>query len=471
MPYKQNPFYQYRNQSIGQMFGGLAAAGFVGGGADPRIQSGADENIAQARQAQSMANYNAERTRGERYANDIRQTSPTSIAELLIGGGVMQDDPLQVNSGYQPRQATDFADILTKPMGAEQEAASVFMPNRSAKEKLAEAIVWAANNKMNLDDVLKAAGISGYQQRINSANPDSALGYAPFVGVNPNTQTALTTTRQDSISARDSAEDIAKQTTVNDTNLARERLDQEGRDRRNRDDNQTNIAREKLQQGGANWRTQYSKDNAPVTASNNSDVFITKAQADKLGVKPNANGQYIIRGRATVGTGQDQLPGSAGGSRVQGRERVTSAGGAKALPSVPAAASKRIQSKIESGLQAAGVKVDNESMIGLLSAAGSEWQSSKNPDSAADSIMQQLLNGETVNGVTLKKGNRTIAGIPIPGTERKSTSRSTAPAPAPATVNQPPQAAIDFLRANPNLKADFEAKYGAGSAAKYIKNK
>ena len=32
-----------------------------------------------------------------------------------------------------------------------------------------------------------------------------------------------------------------------------------------------------------------------------------------------------------------------------------------------------------------------------------------------------------------------------------------------------PQAAIELLKKNPSAKAQFEAKYGAGSAAQYIK--
>ncbi len=445
MPSRQNPFFRYQNPYLAQGFGGLAAAMFPAG-ADPRMQSGAEENMAQARQAQSVANFNAERTRGERFANDVRASSPTSIAELLLGGGVMQDDPLQINPDYTPRQATNFADVLTAPV-PDQPASAVFLPNRSAQDKLAEAITWAANNKVPLDQVLKAAGISGFTQRAAGSDPNSALAFAPFVGVNPNTQTALTTSRQDSISARDAAERQREQDSINATNLERERM----------------------QQGGANFRTQYSTDNRPVAAGNNTDVIVTPRQGKALGLKPNEDGQYVLRGRATVGTGQDQMPGTAGGESVAGRERVTKSGtgSTKPPPAVPAQASKRMQSKIEAALKESGVTADAQSLNGLVSAAGTEWQSSKNPDAAADTIIQRLNGGESINGVTLKRGNRTLAGVPIPGTERKSVSR--APASAAATAKQPPPAAVEFLRKNPNLKADFEAKYGPGSAAQFLK--
>lgn len=443
MPQRPNMFYQYRNPAIGMGFNGLAAAMFPDA-ADPRMQSGAVENMAQARAADALAGYRGEQTRGERFANDVRATQPTSIAELLLGGGQLQDDPIRVNPDYQPAQTTDFANILTNPKAVQQGVSSPFMPNRTANDKLAEAIMWAANNKIPLDQMLKAAGISGYTQRAAGADPQSALGFAPFVGVNPNTQTSLSPDAQSKISARDAAEELVKQGTINQTNLTREEMQQKGAGERNEATNRTNITREGMQQSGANARNKYSVDNRSVSVGNNTDVIITPAQGKALGLQPDENGQYILRGRATVGTGQDQKAGSLGGEDVAGRERTTKSGGTTKGPSsIPNPASKRMEAKITEALKADGLTADANTLAGLMSAAGTEWQTSKNPDAAADTIIQRLRAGEAVNGVQVDKANRTIMGVSIPGTERKSINR--APGQPATPANDPLAAARDAI--------------------------
>jgi len=462
MPYRHNPFFRYQNQYLGQGFNGLASAMFPDG-ADPRLQPAAAESTAKAEQARSVAGYNNERTRGERFANDVRQTSPTSIAELMLGGGVLQDDQVTVNPNYQPRQATNFADILTAPATPAQEASPVFNPNRSAKDKLSEAIVWAANNKIPLDQVLKAAGLQGYLQRAAGADPDRALPYAPFVGVTPNTQTALTTTRQDSISARDSAEDIAKQETVNRTRVETTKLEETGKGTRNTDDNQTKLKQEDKRQGGDNYRASIK----PVDVNTGQYVFLTPEQGKRLGVTPNAQGQYILQGATKVGTGQDII--TPDGKKIEGREKTPSGSKAPKAIVVPDKANNRMRTALETALKLQKIDYDEDSLTALLAESGREFQISNNAVDAVDKVVQRLKAGEQVNGVSRVKTTSTVLGYEVPLTTGERLKRSaTASVTAPA-VRQPPAAAIEFLRQNPNLKADFEAKYGPGSAAQHLK--
>lgn len=175
--------------------------------------------------------------------------------------------------------------------------------------------------------MLKAAGISEYQRRAFGDNPDTALAAGPFVGLNPNTQTALSTGRQDAISARDAGEEQVKQDSIN----------------------KTNITRENMQQGGANARNQFSVLNAPVTAGNNADVVVSATRGKALGLTPDADGRYVVRGRTTVGTGQDQQPGSLGGEPVAGRTKPVAAGAGGKPLRFEASQIKAVNGMIESG--------------------------------------------------------------------------------------------------------------------------
>lgn len=297
MPSRQNPFYQYRNPGIGQSMNSLAAI-FAQPASDARVQSMIAENQAQARASDALAGYRGEQARGERAKNDAMATNPQALAELLISGGVLKDDTMRVNPNFNP-QPVDWANVMTSPEPAGP-IASAFLPYATAQDKMAAAIQEAAIRGLKLDDVLKAAGISEYQRRAFGASPDTALAAGPFVGLNPNQNTALTTTRQDAISARDAAEDLTKQGTINATALERERI----------------------QQGGANSRNQFSVLNAPVSAGNNTDVVVSPARGKALGLEPDADGRYVVRGRTTVGTGQQQQPGTLGGEAAAGPART-----------------------------------------------------------------------------------------------------------------------------------------------------
>jgi hypothetical protein len=331
MPTRQNPFYQYRNPAIGQAFGSLAAL-FGQQGTDAKAQSVIAENQAQAGAAQALAGYRGEQTRGLRDTNDAMVAPPTTLAELFMSGGRATDDPLVRNPNYVEPPPTDFGLMA----GPTPEPQSMFQPNRTANDKVAAAIQEALIRGVKVDDIAKLFGQGAYLNSVNAGKPDEGMGYLPLFGQMPTANTALSTGRQDEMSARDAAEDLTKQGTINATNLERERL----------------------QQGGATARTQFSTLNAPVSAGNNADVVVTPARGKALGLTPDADGRYVLRGRTTVGTGQDQQPGSLGGEPVAGRDRVAGTGGAGASAGKPLRFEKSQIEAVNGILAQAATKLD-----------------------------------------------------------------------------------------------------------------
>jgi len=433
MATRANPFYQYRNPAIGYGMNGLAEAMFGDGGVSPLVRSQIVENQAQAGAAQALAGYRGEQTRGERRGNAALAAPPRAIAELLLSGGVLKDDPVRSNPNYREPPPTDFS--LFAPPAPTPEP--MFMPGLTASDKLAAALQEAVIRKIKLDDLMKSAGIQGYTNRAASDNPTTAMPFLPFLGVNPNTQTSLTPEQQDAISARDAGEVLDRQRLVNEGQL--------------------NV--EGVRQGGANWRAQYNLTNRPVTAGNNQDVLLSPAQGRALGLTPDEDGRYVVRGRSTIGTGQDQQPGSLGGAPVAGRERATGTGRTgqpKPPANVPPTALKLMRERITSGLKTDELSPDAETVNALVAAAGTSWQSSRNPEAAADEILQSLRAGSSVNGVKV-----TVEPGRVYGTNKKI-SRSVSQA-------TPPAAAIEYLRANPALRGEFDKKYGPGAADRFLK--
>ena len=324
MPARQNPFYQFRNPEIGQAFSGLASI-FAQQAPDPRTQSVIAENQAQAGAAQALAGYRGEQTRGLRDTNDAMVAPPTTLAELFMSGGRATDDPLMRNPNYVEPPPTDYGLMA----GPAPEPQSIFQPGRTANDKVAAAMQELLARGGKVDDLAKLFGQGAFLNQANAGTPDAGMGYMPLFGQVPTANTALSTGRQDAMSARDAAEDVTKQGTINATNLERERL----------------------QQGGLEARQQFSTLNAPVSAGNNADVVVTPARGKALGLTPDADGRYVLRGRTTVGTGQDQQPGSLGGEPVAGRDRVTGSKGASATKPLrfETAQIKAVNSMIESG--------------------------------------------------------------------------------------------------------------------------
>lgn len=374
MPYRQNPFYQYANPGMGQAFEGLAATLFPGG-KDALNTAHADSYAANADMSRAHAGKYREETRGLRDKNDASVAMPQALAELFMSGGNLKDDPMRRNPDYKEPAPIDWNNVLTTKIEPVSDA-PMFLGGTTAKDKMAAAIQEAQIRGMKMDDVLKAAGLAEYLRRMGGDKPDGALGFSPFAGVHaPNTQTALTTGRQDQISARDSAEANSL---------------------------------EGVRQAGANSRNKYSVDNKPVVAGNNTDTVVTPVQGKAMGIQPDENGRYVVRGRTTLGTGQIQKPGSLGGEDAQGREKVPAGGGGGKTAAVPVAAEKRMQAIIEASMKEQGITVSPETISGLVAEAGTSWQTSKNPTAAADDVVQRLKSGQAVNGVTINTEQRML---------------------------------------------------------------
>jgi hypothetical protein len=325
MPARQNPFYQFRNPAIGQAFSGLASI-FAQQAPDPRTQSVIAEKQAQAGAAQALAGYRGEQTRGLRDTNSAMATPPTTLAELFMSGGRATDDPLVRNPNYVEPPPTDYS--LTA--GPAPEPQSMLLPGRTANDKVAAAMQELLARGGKVDDLAKLFGQGAFLNQANAGTPDAGMGYMPLFGQMPTANTALSPARQDQMSARDAAEDLTKQGTINATNLERERL----------------------QQGGASARNQFSTLNAPVTAGNNADVMVSPERGMALGIEPDEQGRYIVRGRSTLGAGQSQQPGSLGGESMAVPPRATGAAGS-ANAGKPlrfeTAQIKAVNSMIESG--------------------------------------------------------------------------------------------------------------------------
>jgi hypothetical protein len=355
MPTRQNPFYQFRNPQIGQAFGGLASI-FAQQAPDHRTQSVVAGNQAQARASDALAGYRGEQTRGLRDTNSAMATPPTTLAELFMAGGRATDDPLMRNPDYVEPPPTDYG-LMAGPVPEPQ---SIFQPGRTANDKVAAAMQELLARGGKVEDLAKLFGQGAFLNAANAGTPDAGMGYMPLFGQMPNQNTALSTGRQDAMSARDATEELTKQGTINTTNLERERM----------------------QQGGANARNQFSVLNAPVSAGNNADVMVTPARARALGLPADDQGRYVVRGRTTVSTGQDQQSGSLGGEAVAGRERAAGSTGASAGKPLrfEAAQIKAVNGMIESGATKMGATMPMATRDLIRDSAAKHYRDPASPE-------------------------------------------------------------------------------------------
>jgi hypothetical protein len=180
--------------------------------------------------------YRAE-TEGITNKNQAMATSPAMLAELFMSGGRVTDDPMLRNPNYNPDQQFGLpADFdLATPMPV-NEYEPMFQPGRSAQDKMGMAIQEALIRGVPATDIAKLFAQGAFLNNVNAGTPEAGMPYMPLFGQKPTTNTALTTGRQDQMSARDAKESLNQATTVagiqgqNSANVAN--INQAGQDRR-----------------------------------------------------------------------------------------------------------------------------------------------------------------------------------------------------------------------------------------------
>lgn len=210
MPNKPNPYYggNFRNPMIANLFRDLS--GLIPDQSQvPRLQSQIMADQARAAASHSTADLNRAKTSGVLDKNAAMNTPPSMLAELFLSGGKVSDsmalDPDWRSTMEQNASSTAIPQDLLTPVGEYQPVFS----GTSAQEKIAMAIQEALMRGVNLTDIAKFAGQGGYLNNVNAGNPDAGMGFIPLFGSNPTANTALSTGRQDEMSARDSREAIS----------------------------------------------------------------------------------------------------------------------------------------------------------------------------------------------------------------------------------------------------------------------
>ena len=254
MATRPNPFYRYRDPTLGAMFAGISEAMFPTVPAQAqRDQSAAIENLAQAGAANaqasanfSLAGYRDQQARGERIRNDRYDQQPMALADLFLNGVAgIRDDEVTVNPLWQPPTVTPQSyDLLAAPQPVEN-TQPMFL-GQTAAEKMAAAIQQMEAYGFKPDDIMRAVGSATYQRMAAGQDPQAALPFAPFAGVtSPNAGTALSPLAQAAISARDALEAQTLERIRGDNYARVASINQAGADRRNN----ANIAsRERLAQ-------------------------------------------------------------------------------------------------------------------------------------------------------------------------------------------------------------------------------
>lgn len=208
---KPNPFFSpsYQNPALGGLAQSIASL-FA---QQPTAASPQDEALATQRNAAAMSSvaqagkYGAE-TSGIQDKNSAMRAAPSMLAELFLNGGQFQDDPLIMsgNADAGPAPANYGLDVASTQATADSPIASMFAPTATARDRMGMAIQEHLARGGKMDDFAKILGQAKFYNEAAGGTPDEGMPFMPLFGSVPTTSTALTTGRQDQMSARDAGE-------------------------------------------------------------------------------------------------------------------------------------------------------------------------------------------------------------------------------------------------------------------------
>ena len=208
MATRANPFYQFRTPGMEQGMAGLAS--IFAGGSDVKPSQIA-QNEAQTRAADALASERSAKMQGQLDTNAAMTSDPRMLAEIFMNGGRTYDDPLRQNANYQAPGPTDY-DLTAKPTAGD--VSSMFMPTVTGTDRVAGAMREIMARGGKIDELGKVMGQAGFLQNVQAGTADAGMGFLPLFGSPPTDKTALSTTRQDAMSARDAGEKLTEATKV-----------------------------------------------------------------------------------------------------------------------------------------------------------------------------------------------------------------------------------------------------------------
>lgn len=164
----------------------------------------------------------------------------------------------------------------------------------------------------------------------------------------------------------------------------------------------------------------------------------------------------------------------ASDDRQRGQDLRGTGKGGGSKPAIFGGGQEKAANKILNELLG-GDEIDDDLREQIMGRASELYQDSKNIRTAVQDAFDEVTSGEdsTYEEVPWykpgKSGYRAKEGAKKPKGGSPPAAAAPAAQAAPKEVAAPPVQAIDYLRKNPQLRSDFDKKYGAGAADRYLK--